>query len=247
MEPTSTETGGGGKTWYDKFGTPIALVLGLGLIAAAIFYGGDGAPQNAGGNNGNGTPRGEGAPVSIEDVKTENSPSVGSLAAPVVIAHWFDYQCPFCKRFDEVAMGKLYETYVKTGQVRIIFKDFQFLSEDSMTAARYGRAIYEAYPDKFFAYYQLMMENQDEEHGGFGDEASILAALKASSLGIDTDRVKNMVASNQARYDAAIEADRDEGATLGVSGTPSTLIGAALLPGAQPYETVEAALKQVLK
>lgn len=214
----------------EKYITPIAVVLGAIIIAFALAFGrgGEAPTPNTG-------------VVDIAQVKTEVSPSVGEKDAPVVIAMWFDYQCPFCKRFDLDALKQVYDEYVTAGKVRIVYKDFQFLGPDSMTAGLFARAVWDAHPDKFYPWITAMMNAQDEEHGGFGDLESI-KALSATIAGIDVDRVVKLMDENKAEYEAAMAADRAEGQSFGINGTPATLIGTQVLSGAQPYAAIKAAI-----
>lgn len=214
----------------EKYGTPIAVLLGALIIGGAFVYGRGAAPAPSGPQP---------TAVDIKDVKTEASPSVGEKNAPVVMAVWYDYQCPFCKRFELETMSQIYENYVKTGKVRVILKDFQFLGPDSDTAGLFARAVWEAYPERFYEWYIAMAENQDEEHGGFGDLASIQVMTKELG-GMDVDRITTLMTSKKAEYQQAIEADRAEGAAFGISGTPSMIIGTTPLSGAQPYDRVAA-------
>lgn len=217
--------------FFEKYGTPLAVLLGALIIGGAFVFGRGAAPSPAGGP--------AATAVDIKDVKTETSPSVGEKDAPVVLAVWFDYQCPFCKRFELETMAQVYENYVKAGKVRIVLKDFQFLGPDSATAALFARAMWEAYPERFYEWYVAMAEHQDEEHGGFGDLASIQTMTKELG-GIDVDRVTKLTETKRTEYQTAIEADRAEGAAFGISGTPAMIIGTNALSGAQPYDRVAA-------
>lgn len=223
-------------SFWEKFGTPIAVLLGALILGGAFIYGRGDAPAPTGA---------EPAAVDIAEVNVESSPSIGEKNAPVTLAVWYDYQCPFCKRFEMDTVSKLYTDYVQTGKLRIVFKDFQFLGPDSGTAALFGRAMWEAYPERFYEWYVAMAENQDEEHGGFGDLASIQAMTEGLG-GIDVDRVTRLSVDKQAEYQAAIDADRDEGASFGISGTPSMIIGTNALSGAQPYDRVAALIEAEL-
>lgn len=225
----ATETSG---TFADKYLMPIAVLLGLILIAVAIAFGGRGLVQEQ-------TGQPQAGEVSIEDVKTDTSPSVGERGAPVTIAVWFDYQCPFCKRFELETLEQVFVNYVETGKVRIVYKDYQFLGPDSMTAAVFARAVWEAHPDLFHGWYKAVMTAQDEEHGGFGDLASVTAVTRTVP-GVDVDRVLSLMESKKAQYEAAIAADRAEGAALGINGTPGAIIGTNLVAGAQSYASVAA-------
>ena len=44
----------------------------------------------------------------------------------------------------------------------------------------------------------------------------------------------------KAQYLEAIQADRAEGSSFGIMGTPGSIIGTEFINGAMPYETVKA-------
>lgn len=227
METTSK---GGPAAFFEKYGTALAVLVGALIIGGAFAFG-------QGGSRDEGAAP-QAAAVDIKDVKTDGSPFIGDKNAPVTIAVWFDYQCPFCKQLELGAINDINEAYVKEGTVRIVFKDFQFLGEDSDTAAVYSRAVWEAYPDQWYGWYRAMAEHQDEEHGGFGDLESI-NAMTAELGGIDTARIASLMEEKRAEYEAAILADRTEGTTFGINGTPGVIIGTTLFSGAQPFSAIK--------
>lgn len=228
----------------ERYLTPIAVLVGALILALAYVYGHGAVTGNTGAAN-SGTQQAQA--VNIKDVKTDGDPYIGDPNAPVTMALWFDYQCPFCKQLDTTAMPQLYTNYVQTGKLRIVFKDFQFLGDDSLTGAEFARGVWELYPDQFYAWYEAMFVAQDEEGDqGFGNQDSIVAMTKAKVPAIDTDKVVALVAQKKAQYDAAISADRDEGASFGINGTPSIIIGTTSLSGAQPYATISQLIDQQL-
>jgi protein-disulfide isomerase len=186
----------------------------------------------------------------VKDVKIdETDPYIGDKNAPVTLVAWEDYQCPFCKAVevghDQIqvapAMPELVRDYVKTGKLRIVFKDYPFLGDDSKIAALYEHAIWNLYPDKFYDWRMAMFEAQDEEGDeGFGDEASILALVKKQ--GMDTNKLKADVTTNVAKYQALVDADRAEGASFGITGTPGFITGKVLIPGAVGIDQFKAAI-----
>lgn len=226
----------------EKYLVPIAVVLGAGLIALAIMFGQGGNPSaNKGGDQ-------PAIAVDVKDVKTDGIPFIGSPTAPATMAVWFDYQCPFCKQFEQTITPELIKNYVKDGKLRIVFKDFQFLGEDSTTAALYAHAVWEASPALFHDWLVAVMGAQDDEGDqGFGDLASIEKVTKEKVPGIDTARVAMLMDSKKAAYMEIINASRAEGAAFGINGTPSVIIGKKLLSGAVPYATVAAAVDEALK
>ncbi len=80
------------------------------------------------------TPQQQVAPaVDISKVKIDGEPFIGNVNAPVTIAYWYDYQCPFCKRNEEETMPQIVKNYVDTGKVKIVFKDYQFSTDNNIS------------------------------------------------------------------------------------------------------------------
>ncbi len=179
------------------------------------------------------------AAADINKVKTAGNPFVGNPEAPIVLAYWLDYQCPFCRMFETQSMPLLYEEYIKTGKVKLIYKDFQFLGADSQTLGKFARAVWEIAPDKFYAWHKSMYENQGQENTGWATQETIMR-LTTQALGeSDAAKVLALVQSKGDQYQKQMDADKAEGATFGVSGTPSFIAGKRLVVGAQPYSTIK--------
>ena len=179
--------------------------------------------------------------VDVSKVATEGVPFIGSPDAPVVMAYWFDYQCPYCQRVEEDVMPQLIADYVKPGKLRILLKDFAFLGPDSQTAGLAARAVWELSPDKFYEWHKAMFDKQDGENSGWGSKADILALAKTIA-GIDAAKVEELMTTHAADYEKAIQADGTEGAGMGISGTPGAIIGKQLVVGARPYEQFKAVI-----
>ncbi len=182
--------------------------------------------------------------VDIVKVKISGEPFVGNINAPVVVAYWFDYQCPFCKRFEEESIDGIVNDYVKKGKVKVVFKDYQFLGPDSITAGLAEQAVWETAPDKFYEWQKAMFDKQDGENSGWGNKKDVLALTK--SLGIDSAKVDNLMTSKAVEYQKEMDDDKAEGLEFGIQGTPGSIIGNELIAGAYPYSQVKAAIEAVL-
>lgn len=231
-----------------KLTVPGAIVLNGFIIAVSIII----AACMLGGNFSNSAPTV--APtktaatkaVNIANVNLAGQPFVGSPQAPVVMAYWSDYQCPFCKVFEQTTFQTILKDYVEPGKVAVAFKDFSFLGDDSTIAALYGRAVWELYPETYFAWREAMFKAQDGENAGFGNEESVVK-LTATVPGMDAAKVKKLVADKMSTYLPQLEADRAEAASMGIEGTPSFIVGKTLIPGNRPLADFTKALDKELK
>ncbi len=95
---------------------------------------------------------------------TDGDPFIGSANAPLTIDEWTDYQCPFCKQFEGASLPQILQTYVNTGKVKIVFKDFAFLGPVSSVEAEYARAVYALYPTQYFAWRTAIFSQQPQEN-----------------------------------------------------------------------------------
>lgn len=229
---------------------PVSIVIAGLLIGSAVVLSNRNAAQR-----GNSDSLAQGAqngaqqnapakPANIDEIKTAGNPFIGDPKAPVTLAYWYDYQCPFCKKVEGDVFPQLVTDYVNTGKVKVVFKGFPVLGQDSQSAALAERGIWDLYPDKFYAWHKAMFAKQDAENSGWGNRKDIVAL--AESLGMDGNKLDAQVVAKSADYQKVLQADMDEGQTYGVTGTPSFMIGKKLIVGSVPYEQIKAAIDDVL-
>jgi len=233
-----------------KFFLPAAVIVAGLFIAGAVFWNGS-RPA--------GQPAGSASSVDVKNVDIEGVPFIGNPNAPITIAFWSDFQCPYCKAFEvggipqiptPPAFPDIVKNYVDTGKVKIVFKDVVFLSPrmgmDSLTAVLYGQSVWKLYPSQYLAWREAMLVSQDEEAGGFGDAASI-DKLNATIAGIDAARVTADVKANTNAYTEKANATTAEAQKLGIQATPSFIIGNQLVEGAYPFARFQEVIDSLLK
>lgn len=230
----------------NNLATPIAIVIAGAIIAAAMFWGGKAGSNNAKDAQALDAGQPQAQAVDAAKVKTAGVPFIGQANAKVTFVFWSDYQCPFCKRFQSDAIQQTIAEYVNSGKVKIVFKDFAFLGPDSQTAAIAARAVWEVNPAKFSLWHETMFTNQDAENGGWGTKADIIAMTKTILGESQASKVASLIDSKKAEYQKAIDADKAEGNSFGVNGTPGAIIGKTFINGAQPYSAVKAAIEKAL-
>jgi protein-disulfide isomerase len=225
---------------------PASIVIVGVLIAGAIYFSANNSPKNVPVNtqtNQSVSP----APISVDanTVKIAGDPVVGNKDAPVTIAYWYDYQCPYCKINETTTMPQIMKDYVDTGKVKIVFKDFQFLGADSQTLGKFSHAVWEVSPAKFYQWHKTIFENQGTENTGWATQDAITALTKKVLNAEDTAKVIQLVADKGGEYQKIMDADKSEGASLGVQGTPAFIIGKQFIAGAKPYTGMKALIDSV--
>jgi len=225
------------------FYTPLSIII-AGIIIAGAIVGVGHVPGSSAAVPSTNT--GTTATVDSSQVSSAGNPTLGSDSAPLTIAYWFDYQCPFCKQNEATVMPSIIKDYVDTGKVRIVFKDFSFLGPDSDTLGHAGRAVWQVAPQKFSAWHTAVYADQGEENTGWATLAEIQKITASVLTPSETAQVMQLMQSDKAKYQAAMDADKQEGEQDGVQGTPAMLIGTQMIAGAEPYATVKAAIDQEL-
>ncbi len=154
----------------------------------------------------------------------------GRPDAPVVLIDYSDFRCPFCAKFSTDIEPEL-RKYVDSGDLRIEWRDYPIFGEESMAAAQAGRAA--ANQGKFWEFHDTTFSQAPDS----GHPALPLPRLVelATQAGVpDIERFKADM--RDPAVNAAIEADAQEGAELGVSSTPTFIVNGQPLLGAQPVD-----------
>jgi protein-disulfide isomerase len=159
--------------------------------------------------------------------------ALGDVDAPVVMVSYSEFQCPFCGKFARDTEPELVEQYVEDGTLRIEWRDFPYLGQESATAALAGRAA--AAQGRFWEFHDAMYADQPSPNSGAIDQAYLDAI--AEETGLDVADFRRDMASPQAQQ--AMAADFAEGQQIGVTGTPAFIINGQPVIGAQPTATFE--------
>ena len=164
---------------------------------------------------------------------------MGSESAPVEIVEFADFQCPACARFVILAGSDVKAGIIDKGYARWRFHDFPLPSHDKAPIAHHAGAC-AGEQGKFWAMHDQLFYNQ----GHWSRDGRPLRRFReyASAIGLDVGRYDDCMKSN--RYAASFEAAKNEAVALGVSATPSLLIGGVLVAGSLPYDSIKALVER---
>jgi len=155
--------------------------------------------------------------------------SMGPDNAPITIVEFFDYNCGYCKR----SFAPLMEVLRENKDVRLVFKEYPILGDNSRDASRLALAI-----DNKLQY--LTFHSKLMTHKGRIDQPIIDKTLADMKLSPEAVREK----SNQPKFIAHLSATRDLARTIGVNGTPAFVINGQLFPGALDKGELNSAIKR---
>jgi len=163
-------------------------------------------------------------------VEIGNAPSKGRGDAPVTLIEFSDFECPFCKRFNDRTLARVLEKY--GDKVRFAYKHFP-LSEVHPQAANAAKASSCVYfmgeESAFFKYYDVLFDRVDEWKK---DETRLVTYAK--DLGLDETKLSACMKSPAT--ERWVTNDLEEGKKLGVEKVPTCFVNGRKVTGAQPFE-----------
>ena len=125
-----------------------------------------------------------GQKVSMDMLTGNSSPILGSENAPITMIEFGDYQCFYCNNFFHNTESDIVKNYVDTGKVKMYFKEFTIIGQDSVTAANAAHCA-EA-QGKFWEYHDILYTNRSGENTGWATTTNL--TLFAKQLGLNMDQ-----------------------------------------------------------
>jgi protein-disulfide isomerase len=166
------------------------------------------------------------------------SPILGDPNAPVTLIEFGDYQCHFCNVHFHNTEHRLLENFIKTGKVKMIFKDFTIIGPDSVNAAHGTHCANDQ--DKFWEYHDILYSNWTGENNGWASSDNLLKF--AQEIELDIDQWSDCMIDE--KYSHIISNSSKDARELGITGTPAFFVigpdnEITRISGAQPYESFE--------
>ncbi|HKP49796.1 MAG TPA: thioredoxin domain-containing protein [Gemmatimonadales bacterium] len=150
----------------------------------------------------------------------------GSKDAPVEITEFADYQCPFCQTFATLQMPTIEDRLINSGRLRWRYRDFPLQQHQFSRLAAHSAACADE-QGKYWAQHEQIYQGQSE--WAAARDAGPFFRNYARTAGLDLGRYDSCMKSG--KYAGRIQASYNEGVQLGVSSTPTLLIGNRLYRG----------------
>jgi protein-disulfide isomerase len=166
---------------------------------------------------------------------------LGDANAPVTLVEYADFQCPVCKRAETDLLPRIQKDYIDTGKVKLEFRMYPFIGQESWNAAQAADAAGEQ--GKFWEYHDALFNAQGARENGGAFTYDNLVSI-AKNVGLDVAKFEESFGSNKYLDPIQKEADAAHGA--GVSSTPTFFVGDKKISGLQPYVQFQSAIDAAL-
>jgi protein-disulfide isomerase len=156
------------------------------------------------------------------------SPVGGNPEGEVTLVEFFDYRCGYCRR----VVSSLRALVEEDRDLRVVFKEFPILGEDSVRAAR--AALAAERQGLYMPLHFALMAADDLSMQGI--------MTMAAGVGLDTERLAQDMASPE--IEAEIAANYALANELGIEGTPAFVVDDELIPGAVSQERLASLIEE---
>jgi protein-disulfide isomerase len=173
--------------------------------------------------------------ITMDTFLSNGSPILGDPDAPITLVEFGDYQCHYCNVFFQSIEKDILKNYVNTGKVKIIFKDYNIIGEDSVKASQGAHCANDQ--GLFWEYHDILYSNWTGENNGWASSENL--AIFAQQIGLNMNKWSECM--NKGSHSQIILKSNDDARTLELTGTPAFFIinsdgKVSKLFGAQPFE-----------
>ena len=177
----------------------------------------------------------EPAKITIDTFVSNGSSILGNPNAPITLVEFGDYQCHYCNVFFQSIEKDIVKNYVDTGKVKIIFKDYNIIGEDSVIASQGAHCANDQ--GLFWEYHDILYSNWTGENNGWASSENL--AIFAQQIDLNMNKWSECM--KKGSHSQIILKSNDDARTLELTGTPAFFIinsegKVSKLFGAQPFE-----------
>ena len=156
-------------------------------------------------------------------LSSENGMYSGSVKSENIIVEFFDYNCSYCKK----AHQDILKIKQNKNNVKIIYKNFPILSENSKKLAAIALVIAKDSNEVFNKFHNLIMSKK-------GPVTKDYLKGVLNDLGYDQEKIKNSLNSEYVKDQLYI--DRELSEELSLRGTPAFIVNDKLFFGYIGYD-----------
>ncbi len=166
----------------------------------------------------------------IRNYETASLPTVGNSEADYTIIEFFDYRCGYCSK----QANDFQKLLNNTDNVKIIYMEWPIFGDISDTAAKIALIVWQRHPNLYFE-----IHNQFMQLGSKMKKVSLVDIL--NKVDLNGEEIFQEAVSQKSND--IIEANMKLAKSLGLRGTPASIVNDSIYPGYLQYKTLETLIK----
>ena len=166
----------------------------------------------------------------IRNYEAAALPTVGNSEADYTIIEFFDYRCGYCSK----QANDFQKLLNNTDNVKIIYMEWPIFGDISDTAAKIALIVWQRHPNLYFE-----VHNQFMRLGPKMKKVSIVDIL--NEVDLNGEEIFQEAVSQKSND--IIEANMKLAKSLGLRGTPASIVNDSIYPGYLQYKTLETLIK----
>jgi protein-disulfide isomerase len=164
--------------------------------------------------------------ASVEERYAEKA--MGKADAPVTMIEYSSLTCPHCASFHKETLPRIKESYIDTGKVRLVYRDFPF----DRLALRAAQIAHCAGKDRYFAFLDVLFRNQENWSR---DKDPMAALARLAKLGGIGQAEHDVCVGDQKLIDSILMGRQGGEKEFNVESTPTFIINGHKVLGALPF------------
>lgn len=181
------------------------------------------------------------AKANIADIRNAGplgEKTMGKPDAPVTIVEYASLGCPICAVFHKQVFAQVKKTYIDTGKVYFIYREFP-IGPASASAAQAARCV----SDKtYFRTNDKLMASRGQWNGRAANPDALYKIVQETGL----DRAAFDTCMANQKINEGIVAVKQRGRELGVKGTPTFFVNGQQIRGGMSFEEMRSVIEQHL-
>ena len=175
-------------------------------------------------------------PVSLPDM------ALGPANAPVTVTEYASMTCPHCAAFNAEVFPKIKSTYIDTGKIRYVFREFP-LDIKAAAGSMLARCIAKDDAGKYFAVVDMLFKQQSD--WVMKNTTETLTRI-GKQAGLSEKAVEDCL-KDQALLDKIAADQKYAAEVLKVNSTPTFFINGDVIKGEASFDEFDKKIKSLLK
>lgn len=157
---------------------------------------------------------------------------IGNPNAEITIVEFFDYNCGFCQR----ALTDMEILLQSNENIKFVLKEFPVLGEGSIEATRVSMAFSKLLPDKHAEFHTELLSLPGAKDGNRAMQLAVQMGALQTEIMTEMENPE-IIETIQSTYSLANG--------LGITGTPSYIVGNEVVFGAVGHDQLESKIKSL--